>query len=177
VADLDAVLSKPHESETGAQYYLNIDSPFVAQTPFIAGKPGPAVAGARFSAQLLLGNELAGRHVVTQAEVVADSDGIAAFIIGAGSHPEDVSLRVRVLANPTNTWFTPTVDSPSLFFRPGAKSDLDPHRNPYTLLVVGPNQLTTAGADLNAIKATFTRKSKERQPWTAIMRKLHTLTP
>jgi hypothetical protein len=107
VADLDAVLSKPHESETGAQYYLNIDSPFVAQTPFIAGKPGPAVAGARFSAQLLLGNELAGRHVVTQAEVVADSDGIAAFIIGAGSHPEDVSLRVRVLANPTNTWFTP----------------------------------------------------------------------
>jgi hypothetical protein len=172
VPDLDAVLSKPHKTETGAEYYLDIESPFHEETPFIAGRPGPPVAGASVRAQLLLGNEHGSGHAVTQRVVVTNGDGIAAFLVGAGSHPEDVSLRLSVLANPVNEWFTPTVDSPALFFRPGAKSDLDPDRAPYTLLVVG-KQLTTAGADINAVKASLAKKSRAGRPWTSIRRPVH----
>jgi hypothetical protein len=166
VTDLESVVKKPGKASTGAEYYENIPSIDGQKKPFggfIAARPGPPVAGAKFQAQLLLGNEMVGEHIVGQCFAVTDADGTAVFSVGAGSHPEDVTLRLSVLDNPANRWFTPVVDSASGFFGPGARSDLEPKRDPYTLIVPVSAQLA-ADIDLNAIRTNLARKVENRSP-------------
>jgi hypothetical protein len=164
VTDLEPLVKKPGKSSTGAEYYVNIpaapgqDKAFGG---FIDARPGPPVAGAGLDAHLVLGNDLVGQHVIAQAVAVTDAHGIAAFSVGAGTHPEDVTLRVRIFDNPVNTWFTPWVDSPSGFFGPGARSDLDPKRDPYTLVVPLWSRLAAA-VDLSAIRTKLAQKGQKQ---------------
>jgi len=92
VTDLDAVLSKPKKSASGAEYYVNIQSAVgpSARKPFVSGRQGPPIAGAKLAVQLTLGNERVGQHAVAQAQVTTNSDGFVAFVVGPGSHPKAV---------------------------------------------------------------------------------------
>jgi hypothetical protein len=174
-ADLDSLIDKPLTTATGAQGYEHI---YGAERPFVKGRSGAPIAGARLAVQLVLGNDIVGRHTAAEAQVVTDASGLAAFIIAAGSHPEDVSLQLNVLENPFNVWFTPTVVSPSVFFGPGAQADLAPGRTPYTLMSISDMQLGIIGIDASAITRAFAAgKSQSGQPPTLIVRPFRPIQP
>jgi hypothetical protein len=168
VTDLEPLVKKPDKTATGAEYYVNIPAAPEGQPKpfggFINAWPGAAVPGAELEVELVLGGYagISGSHVVAQAFTTTDPNGHAAFYVGAGSHPENVGVRVRIASNPVNTWFTPTVDSPSVFFGPGTISDLDPQQEPYTLVLPLQSRLAAAGINLKAITTKLAQKTQKR---------------
>jgi len=172
-ADLESAVIAPHKTSSGAEWYPpNFDDAgtFGTIAAFLKGKRGPGVAKAKVQAALVLGNDTAGRHFVAQVESRTSASGAATFIVRAGSHPEDVALRLHVAENPVNTWFKPTILSPSVFFGPGTGSDLDPNPTPYSLAVPSVQELTAAGLDLRAISAAVTAKALKPRPPILVIR-------
>jgi hypothetical protein len=134
IADFAKSYNPPVKHADGSESYPGVPG---HTHPRLVGDAAGSLAGAHVRATMLLGEVDGGRTAATVPDLVADSDGNVLVAIVAGTHVEEVRLRIDITQNPINPWFLPTVTMPSLTFVPAKDRDDSGRQVPYLLGSLG----------------------------------------